>query len=128
VAVVLHIIFSALASMAGLKSLNLFMTGIESLDVLSDLTNLEILVVGGNPVSDLKPIERMNHLRYLAIQETDVETLDALKNLKALETLNISDLRAISLEPLYGHEKLRQIMASGTELSEKDRERFADVM
>ena len=120
--------FSALASMTGLKSLNLFMTGIESLDILSDLTNLEILVVGGNPVSDLKPIEGMNHLGYLAIQETDVESLDALKNLEALETLNISDLGTISLEPLYGHEKLRQLMALGTELSEKDRERFANIL
>jgi len=120
--------FSALASMAGLKSLNLFMTGIESLDVLSDLTNLEILVVGGNPVSDLKPIERMNHLRYLAIQETDVETLDALKNLKALETLNISDLGAISLEPLYGHENIKEILALGTQLDVADKERFTKAL
>ena len=120
--------FSSLSTMTGLKSLNLYMTGLDSLDVLKDLTKLELLIVGDNPVSELEPVEGMKNLRYLSVQNTDVVTLESLRNLDKLETLNISELGSISLEPLYDHENLREIMASGTELSEEDKVVFDGIL
>lgn len=120
--------FSSLETMTGLKSLNLYMTGLDSLEVLSDLTNLELLVVGDNPISELEPLEGMMNLRYLSIQNTGVQSLEVLKYLEKIETLNISELGSISLEPLYEHKSLREIMTRGTELSEEDKAEFAHVL
>ena len=120
--------FSALATMTGLKSLNLFMTGLDSLELLSELKDLELLVVGDNPISDLEPVEGMTKLRYLSIQNTGVQSLEALRHLELLETLNISELGSISLEPLYGHKNLREIMPQGTEISEDDKETLAEIV
>ena len=120
--------FSALATMMGLKSLNLYMTGLDSLELLSNLKNLELLVVGDNPISDLEPVKGMTNLRYLSIQNTGVQSLEALRHLERLETLNISELGSISLEPLYGHKNLREIMTQGTEISEDDKVELADIV
>lgn len=120
--------FSSLSGMTRLQSLNLYMTNLDSLEVLSDLTNLELLVVGDNPITELEPIMGMKSLKYLSIQNTDVQSLEALRNMDQLETLNISELGSISLEPLYGHKSLREIMTQGTELSEEDKAEFAHVL
>lgn len=120
--------FSVLATMMGLKSLNLYMTGLDSLELLSNLKNLELLVVGDNPISDLEPVKGMTNLRYLSIQNTGVQSLEALRHLERLETLNISELGSISLEPLYGHKNLREIMKQDTEISEDDKALLADIV
>ena len=120
--------FSPIASMADLRSLNLFMTGLDTLEIVRDLSNLELLVVGENPISELAPIEGLTALNYLGIQKTEVTSLDPLTGLTNLETLDISDLGPISLAPLYDHEKLRRIIANVTELSQADRDRFADIL
>lgn len=120
--------FSSLAAMTGLKSLNLYMTGLDSLEVLSELTNLELLVIGENPLTELEPIVGMKGLKYLSIQNTDVQSLEVLRTLNKIETLNISGLGSISLEPLYGHNNLREIMTQGTELSEDDKAEFSQVL
>ena len=107
---------------------NLFMTGLDSLELLSELKDLELLVVGDNPISDLEPVEGMTKLRYLSIQNTDVQSLEALRHLELIETLNISEMGSISLEPLYGHKNLREIMPQGTEISEDDKETLAEIV
>ena len=120
--------FSSLATMTGLKSLNLYMTGLDSLEGLRGMHDVELLVVGDNSISDLEPVEGMTNLRYLSIQNTGVQSLEALRNLDLLETLNISDLGSISLEPLYGHKNLREIMTQGTEINEDDKAALSDIL
>ena len=120
--------FAPLASMTALKALNLYMTGLDSLEVLRNLNHLEMLLIGGNPITDLEPLEEMKNLTYLSLRGTEVKSLDVLRKMDRLETLDVSEMGSISLEPLYGNESLRQIMAMGTQLSEADKKEFEDIL
>lgn len=120
--------FAPLAEVSGLKELNVSNTGLASLEYVRDM-DLTLLAAAGNSISDLDPISNMSGLSFLYIQNTDVTSLNALRNLRELKILSIGDLKGdISLEPLYEHDNLKQILCWGLTLSDKDRQRFEDIL
>ena len=97
--------FTPITKVKGLKELNVSYTGLESLEFIRDM-DLTLLAVAGDPISDLEPISNMSGLTCLYIQDTDIS----------------------SLEPLYEHDNLKQIFYWGITLSDKDRQKFGDIL
>ena len=72
-------------------------------------TNLTILRIGHNLISDLSPLIRLTKMREIYFNDTHVADLSPLSGLHDLEVINASQTRISSLAPLAGLIKLRKL-------------------
>lgn len=93
--------------------------GIRDLSPLSELKNLGILWISGNPISDLSPISGLENLVILQISDTG-EALDlaSLAGLKNLETLLARNDRIEDISALAGLSNLMELDLSGNSISD----------
>ncbi len=90
------------ADMATLTRLEAMSAGIRNLTGVEHATNLEVLLLGANPISDLSPLTGLTQLKYLNLQTNEVITdISSLSGLTSLNVLglgwnNITNISAIS--------------------------------
>lgn len=80
---------------------NMKLTGIKTLDVIKNLTKLEVLALEYSDLTSLEGIDAFENLTSLDIVNTSISSLEGIENSTKLETLmmgglGISDLSALS--------------------------------
>ncbi len=86
--------------------LDVSFSGVETLEGIEVLKNLEYLTVSSNMIQDLSPISSLEQLKLLDIQNNRITDLSPLIGLSKLEVLLIRNnpIESIEvIEPLFGH-------------------------
>ena len=91
---------------------------IESLNPISELTNLIGLWVSNNPISDISPISNMTSLNHLIAQHNIISNIEVLSSLERLEELYINGNLINNLSPLAELQYLRQIVLDGNRIDD----------
>ena len=92
------------------KYLDIGHNGIENLDFLYYMPDLEVLIVENDHVSDITAIGSCKNLEYLEVGETRVTDISPLANCTNLVHLNIGRLHELTdISPLYGLTKLERV-------------------
>ncbi len=92
------------------KYLDIGHNGIESLDFLYYMPDLEVLIVENDHVSDITAIGSCINLEYLEVGETRVTDISPLANCVNLVHLNIGRLHELTdISPLFGLTKLERV-------------------
>jgi hypothetical protein len=92
--------FSRLASLAGIVSLDLSGSDIESVEPISKLVSLRNLDLHGTRVASLGPLRTLPGLQTLNLSATKVQDLRPLEKLSSLRSLNLDETLVVTLEPL----------------------------
>ena len=93
-----------------MKYLDIGHNGIENLDFLYYMPDLEVLIVENDHVSDITAIGSCTNLEYLEVGETHVTDISPLANCVNLVHLNIGRLHELTdISPLYGLTKLERV-------------------
>jgi Leucine-rich repeat (LRR) protein len=122
---------------------------ITTLEPLSILTNLEVILAGGTYVSDLKPLQdltdlvvldfsgtritslvplkSLSRLEELDVADTPVDSLGGLNALKNLRTLTIDRTNVGDLEPLKPISSVKIVYCDNTKVGKLDIDRFLDI-
>lgn len=104
---------SPLASMVGLKELDLSHTAVSDLSPLAGLGLLEALDLGNTAVRSLAPLARLGALRRLDLSNTAVDDVTPLAVLNQLEELDLSRTRVRDPSPLARLPALRHLALDG---------------
>ena len=106
------------AEMATLERLYANGMGISDLTGLEFATNLTVLGIRDNPISDLSLIAGLTKMQELYFQHTQVADLSPLASLHNLEVINASQTRISSLAPLAGLTKLEKLDTVHSDISD----------
>jgi len=85
---------------AKLTFLDLDNCKITDLNFLTNISNIEILWLKDNKISDLSPIAMMNKLNFLAVPNNPIKDISSIVNLTSLDRIIISDTQITDLSPL----------------------------
>jgi hypothetical protein len=93
---------------------------IEDISPLSNLTNLKILDLEGNPIKDINALSSLTKLTELILSRVKVSDLTPLSRLYNLEELDLGGVNVVinSLEPLRNLTKLRSLELAGRDISD----------
>jgi hypothetical protein len=91
---------------------------IATLEGLQYASNLEILLVNLNRISDLSPLAGLTRLKWLEIGYNQVADLGPLSRLAALEDLGLAGNQVESLAPLSGLTRLTTLEARGNRIAD----------
>ncbi|MEH0155883.1 leucine-rich repeat domain-containing protein [Limibacter armeniacum] len=89
---------------------------ITSLDPLTNLVNLRVLVASGTNISDLTPISRLLPLESLQVSDTKVSSLQPISGLVNLRTLEAVNTQISDLTPLSKLYHLQILNLQGTKV------------
>jgi len=106
--------FSLLASLAGIVSLDLSGSDIESIEPISTLVSLRNLDLHGTRVASLDPLKSLSRLQILNVSGTKVSDLSSLQDLASLRSLNSDGTQIHTLEPLWKLIGLQSLNVKGT--------------
>ena len=95
-----------------LKQLILDGNGITDLTPLQDLYTLESLSIVRNGIADITPLYNLTNLQYLDLSNNVISDVSALGNLSRLKTLNVSMNNIDTLAGLYSLEALETVNLS----------------
>lgn len=84
-------------------------SGIESLEPISQLYQLEELIIQDTKVSDLSPLAGLRNLKRVEIRGSQVSDLTPLANLTRLETLVIANSQVEDLTPLSNLSTIKRL-------------------
>ena len=107
-----------LAPLAGLKSLSVRYSGIDTLGPLAGMVSLSELDVGGNRIEDLYPLTGLTGLEVLRADGNRIADLWPLAYLTGLEALDLGRNRVRDLNPLAGLVQLKSLRLDGNGLTE----------
>ena len=82
---------------------------IRNLEGLQFATNLTVLGISYNPLSDLSSLASLTKLREIYFHDTEVADLSPLSGLHELEVINASATRITTLAPLAGLKNLQKL-------------------
>lgn len=99
-----------------LGGLNVSGYGIDSLEGIEALTNLQTLWIENNNITDLTPLSGLTSLTKLSFERNSVTNLEALRNLTNLKDLFMSQNRIVDLEPIGGLINLESLQLDGNEI------------
>ncbi|MDC0711754.1 leucine-rich repeat domain-containing protein [Stigmatella sp. ncwal1] len=108
---------SPLASLQGLRSLNLSGSQVSDLSPLASLQGLQSLNLSGSQVSDLSPLASLQGLRSLNLSGSQVSDLSPLASLQGLQSLNLSGSQVSDLSLLATLQGLQSLNLSGSQAS-----------
>ena len=104
-----------------LKALDLGHQAIRDLSVIGDhLTELRVLILADNAVSDLSPLAKLKHLHYLELFVNWVYDISPLEELDELVDVNISYNWITDIRPLLDQPMLERLWIESTNVSEED--------
>ena len=89
-----------LASLTGLKKLEIYLGHVEDLSPLENLQSLEHLELTGHAVEDLGPLSQLQNLRTLILPRNTISDLGPLENLSSLVVLDLSGNSVRDITPL----------------------------
>jgi len=104
--------------LAELTTLVVPYAGIESLEGLESATNLALLVLDGNDVTDLAPLGHLTGLTRLQLANNGITDIAGLEPLEGLASLRLSGNPLTDLEPLAGLTGLRVLGLDRTGISD----------
>ncbi len=87
-------------------------------DWFSELSELKILILNQNPLSDITPLAELDTLLRLHCDETKLTDLSPLVNLTSLQILSCADTPITDLMPLVGLINLRELDCSWTKVTD----------
>ena len=92
-----------------LTHLTAYRSDIINLSGLESATQLETLVLGGNPISDLRPLAVLTHLRRLIVPDCQINDVSPLSSLRKLVELNVRENPISDLTPVVGLTELKSL-------------------
>lgn len=92
--------------------------GLSDLTPISQLTNLETLVLFNHNISNLTPISSLVNLRTLRLEVNRIEDIAPLANLRKLESLQIDENLISDLTPLSGLTELKTLWISKNKIAD----------
>lgn len=92
--------------------------GVSDLRLITHLTHLKELNIGGTKISDLEPLTAFAGLESLFIFATEVSNLSPLANLSNLVFLNAIKTKIVDLSPLKNLTKLKSLFISYTNVTD----------
>jgi hypothetical protein len=106
----------------GLEKLGLMDTHVddESLESLTELSDLRFLSLRHTTVSKLDPLARLTKLGELRLANTMVRDLEPLKELSDLEELDLTNAPVGSLSPLHGLTRLSRLHLRGAPVRQEE--------
>jgi Leucine-rich repeat (LRR) protein len=93
-------------------------TQISDLSALTGLRNLKRLEIRGSQVSDLSPLANLTRLETLIVANSQVEDLKPLSNLTNLKRLFLYNNQIRDIRPLAGLDKLEMLNLSDNQISD----------
>lgn len=111
---------TGLEKCTNLASIKLPDNGIENVEPLSALKNVQELHLQGNSIADVAPIGEMVKLQYIDLTDNAVESLAGLEKLENLRSLYLSGNNISDLTPLSGQTKLRTLYLDGNAVASLD--------
>jgi len=97
-----------------LKEINIGGTKISDLEPLTAFAALERLFISGTEVTDLSPLADLTNLTFMNAGRTKIIDLSPLKNLSKLKFLIINNTNVTDLSPLANLTSLERLDISGT--------------
>ncbi len=110
----------ALSQLSDLKQLYCYNTAITDLKPLSRLHQLEVLDCHNTAIAELAPLQNLKHLDTLIVGYTKIADLRALKALKGLSTIDIQHTQVSDLEPISELPSLKIVYCNDTPLASKE--------
>ena len=104
--------------MKGLRRLEAYNRGIRDLTGIQFATNLSVLFLRDNQISDLSPLAGLIELRELNLSSNPVSNLTPLKGLKNLTELLFGWSRVSDISPLAGLTNLEHLYFTGNSISD----------
>jgi serine/threonine protein kinase len=132
--------YTPIASLTNLESLTLeeMVNGIDSLDFVSGLTNLQDLLLWNSGITNIEPIRNLDRLSYLRLSANNIEDISpisgkpnleclylqnnlitdisSLQNLPKLKTLSLADNLISDITPLLGFRSLTHLELQGNSI------------
>ncbi len=102
-----------------IKELNIYAgQGIESLNGLEYMENLERLTIQGSDVRNIASISQLKRLKVVDLSFNKIENVEPLVNLEKLDILELQNNRIADITPLSQLKKVRTINLSGNKISD----------
>ncbi len=112
--------FDGIEKLHNLESLSLQSdVGFASLDFISELTQLEFLLINGSNVSDISALSGMVNLTSFFASKNQISDLSALANLSKLEVLSLGSNRVSDLSPIENLPALDHLVLFNNPLSQE---------
>jgi|GEM_PF-1851734 len=109
---------SALSGLTNLSVLTLNSNQISDLSALSGLTNLKYLDLYENQISDLSPLSGLTNLTRLLLQDNQIRDLSPLSPLTSLTWLTLQGNQINDLSPLSGLTNLSELWVNNNQISD----------
>ena len=95
--------------MMRLTRLVAYRSDIINLSGIESATQLETLFLGGNPISDLRPLTGLTNLRHLVLPNCQISDISPLSGLQELVELNLRENPISDLTPVVGLTELKYL-------------------
>jgi Leucine-rich repeat (LRR) protein len=107
-----------LSDVIGIKKLDAYKRGIESLEGIQHLQNLQELNFDNNQVSDISPLANLTNLEWLYFYNNQVQDISALANLTNLEWLDFDNNQVSDISPLANLTNLEWLNFQSNQVSD----------
>jgi len=111
-----------------LEMLDLGHNSITDISCLSGLTNMKVLILADNRISDISPIASMTDLFYLEMFINRVSDISVLENMSKLEHVNFCWNYRISDPSVLYDKPLKKVWMCGTAMSVQTKKEFRKAL
>ncbi|WP_142415732.1 leucine-rich repeat domain-containing protein [Hathewaya massiliensis] len=101
--------------LSNLRELDLSMTELKDINVLSNLTNLENLSLFSTGTTDITALKNLGNLKVLNLGQNKIKDIESLKNLFKIESLNLTGNNITNLTPLANMNSLKKLKLAGND-------------
>lgn len=110
-----------IADLESITQLNGANKGINSIEGIQYMTNLNYLRLDSNNITDISWLNRLKNIKQLNISDNNIENINALFNLVNLTHLYASNTRILDITPLLNLKKLTNLDISNTLVNNLDK-------
>ena len=109
---------STFAQLTNLKVLWLDGNQLTDISPLENLTNLGFLALTDNQLTDISPLENLTNLGFLALDGNQLTDISPLENLTTLRDLGLRNNQLTDISPLENLTTLKYLWLSGNQLTD----------
>jgi len=91
---------------------------IDSIDFLSDMSNLKRVVLPSNQLTDIAPLRGKLQLEFLWLERNNISDLSPISGLENLKTLSVTGNQITDITPLAGLKQLEELTLSYNEIED----------